>query len=86
MPARDGTGPLGRGPRTGGGRGRCADGDLPPGRGRGGRCGWGRGRGTGYGRRGGAAQATDTTSRLMERIRDLEARLDARGAEPRRDA
>jgi hypothetical protein len=54
MPAGDSTGPLGRGPMTGRGAGRCAGYDVPgfanfaPGRGLG--LGWGRGRGWGVGR------------------------------------
>ncbi|MFH1479239.1 MAG: DUF5320 domain-containing protein [Candidatus Omnitrophota bacterium] len=42
MPGFNGTGPLGRGPMTGGGRGYCA---LPVGRGMGRGLGRGRGRG-----------------------------------------
>ena len=55
MPAGDGTGPRGMGPRTGRGAGYCAGYGLPgyanaiPGRGLG--MGWGRGRGGGWGRR-----------------------------------
>ena len=53
MPARDGTGPMGQGPASGGARGGCLDtgyGMTGWGRGRGG--GMGRGRGRGLGRRG----------------------------------
>jgi len=64
MPAGDGTGPQGLGPRTGRAAGYCAGYPSPgymnliPGRGRGGRGwgrghGWGRGRGFGWGWRGG---------------------------------
>ncbi len=54
MPAGDGTGPMGLGPRTGRGLGYCAGYGAPgymnpaPGRGLG--LGWGRGRGWGLGR------------------------------------
>jgi len=54
MPGFDGTGPMGQGPMTGGGRGDCAV-PVPGGQVRGG--GWGYGRGGrgrgGYGRRNG---------------------------------
>lgn len=56
MPGFDQTGPLGEGPMTGGGFGRCAPGDVPTdmqrrGLGRGGTpFGGGRGRGRGFGR------------------------------------
>lgn len=57
MPGRDGTGPMGQGPLTGGGRGPCAvepnDGDWEPGYGRGGGRGYGRGGGRRYGHGGG---------------------------------
>jgi hypothetical protein len=36
MPGRDGTGPMGCGPMTGGRRGFCGDATTPPGRGSGG--------------------------------------------------
>jgi hypothetical protein len=55
MPAGDGTGPMGMGPRTGRGAGYCAGYDAPgwanpfPGRG----FGFGRGGGRGWGGRGG---------------------------------
>ena len=52
MPAGDGTGPMGMGPRTGRGAGYCAGYDAPgyanPGPRMG--MGWGRGRGGGWGR------------------------------------
>lgn len=79
MPARDGTGPWGAGPRTGGGRGWCAvprgAGTVPAGfgfgrgwRGRGFRCGWvpwgGFGR-VGFGP-GGARRAAGPLSREEE--------------------
>jgi hypothetical protein len=56
MPGFDQTGPLGEGPMTGGGFGRCVAGDVPAdvqrrGLGRGGApFGGGRGRGRGFGR------------------------------------
>ena len=57
MPAGDGTGPRGMGPRTGRGAGYCAGNDAPgyanPGPGRGFGMSWGRGRGWGVGRGGG---------------------------------
>jgi predicted DNA-binding protein (UPF0251 family) len=68
MPRHDGTGPRGRGPRTGRGRGPCEKKETPQdanpqeaqpdefrgrGRGRGPGCGQGRRRGGGGGRRGG---------------------------------
>ncbi len=39
MPNRDGTGPEGRGARTGGGRGNCTNSSVPPRRGPGRRLG-----------------------------------------------
>jgi len=58
MPGLDRTGPVGAGPMTGGGFGRCNPRNRASGRGsvspgRGGRgSGWGRGYGRGFGRRG----------------------------------
>ena len=48
MPRKDGTGPDGKGPKTGRGRGPCKTGPSKPDT----RRGTGRGRGTGGGRRG----------------------------------
>ncbi len=84
MPRFDGTGPHGNGPRTGGGRGDCAPGEVrgagragrPFGGGRG-RC-WGGGRRAGFGRAqtiGAAAPETDTQS-LKARADALEAELE----------
>ena len=55
MPRGDGTGPMGKGPMTGRGRGYCAGYNMPgfmnPGFGYGGMgMGWGRGFGRGWGR------------------------------------
>lgn len=47
MPGGDGTGPIGMGPMTGGGRGFCAGANSPR---RFFGLGWGRGRGAGFGR------------------------------------
>lgn len=49
MPNRDGTGPEGKGPKTGRGMGNCDSGEKPAGRPR--RAGGGRGRGQMQGRR-----------------------------------
>ncbi len=51
MPYRDGTGPEGKGPKTGRQMGNCADAQPQFGFGRGrGFFGWGRGLGRGFGR------------------------------------
>jgi hypothetical protein len=49
MPYRDGTGPLGEGPKTGWGRGDCADDNVRNERGFGFGFGFGRGRGRRFG-------------------------------------
>ena len=69
MPRFDGTGPMGQGPMTGGGRGTCRGGMNS---GFGGRCGrgLGMGRGAGFCRRTG----TDRQS-LLERKQTLEEEL-----------
>ncbi len=85
MPGFDGTGPMGRGPMTGGGFGYCATSAAPAGNnvlrgaGRGGRpWGGGRGRcfggGRGGGRRGLAEQETAT---LGAQMTDINSRLAA---------
>ena len=50
MPGGDGTGPRGKGPMTGGGLGRCAEGAWPNQGNDRPRQGRGRGRGRGFGR------------------------------------
>ena len=55
MPLRDGTGPLGKGPKTGHGAGNCVSTDKAQpgfGAGRGRACGRGCGRGPGFGQAG----------------------------------
>jgi hypothetical protein len=79
MPGFDRTGPMGNGPMTGGGFGRC---------GGGGRVGFGRGAGRGYGRGRGACRRfrdsgsgffggarMDSTSDLQVYAEDLESEL-----------
>ncbi|WP_005032518.1 DUF5320 domain-containing protein [Holophaga foetida] len=80
MPNRNGSGPMGAGPRTGRGLGRCAPGAeaLPQGRGTG--RGGGRGRcGRFFGRRAfdetGGPTAGDSVSMLEREAQELEARL-----------
>ena len=51
MPYGDGTGPQGRGPRTGRGLGNCPPNSNQPQYGQGYGQGFGRGRGRGFGRR-----------------------------------
>ena len=72
MPRFDGTGPMGQGPMTGGGRGMCQSG-RGMGSGQGGRCGFGRGmgRGAGFCRR-----TADNGQSLAERKQMLEAELE----------
>ena len=85
MPGRDGTGPMGYGPMTGGRRGFCGDAAMSPGR------GGGRGRRnqfyatglTGWQRAQADAQATaptsdapDALSRLDEKLTQVLERLD----------
>lgn len=53
MPFGDGTGPLGKGPRTGRGAGLCSGMDFPGWLSRGGMCGRGRGGGRWRNRQGG---------------------------------
>jgi len=90
MPRNDGTGPMGMGPRTGGGFGRCGknaatDTTVQNGAGRGGSPqGGGRGRcfggGRGAGRHGFAAQAItpeQETATLGSQIADISRRLTA---------
>ena len=78
MPGMDGTGPLGQGPMTGGGFGRCNPNADPAAYG-----GRGMGRGRGYRRyyRRNFNQAADTTGAGTT---ELEKRLDALSAENER--
>lgn len=76
MPNRNGSGPMGAGPRTGRGLGRCTQGAEAPPQGRGG----GRGRcGRFFGRRAfgeaGGPTAGDSVSMLEREAQELEARL-----------
>ena len=74
MPRFDGTGPMGQGPMTGGGRGRCTGGagfGYGAGYGRG--CGWGRG--AGFCRRvgfGGRMPLSDRKAMLEEELKEVE--------------
>lgn len=82
MPGYDGTGPLGQGPLSGGGWGRCRGGQAGPGRGYG--RGYGRGRGSarpwgpGYQARWDAVEPVEPASdELMDRLDRLEDQLAA---------
>ena len=68
MPGRNGTGPMGAGPRTGGGFGYCAGG---------GRRSFGRGGGRGFGQRSWAQQPAveDEKTFLKNEIKSLEEQL-----------
>ncbi len=74
MPNRNGTGPMGNGPMSGRGMGRC-----------GGGRGAGQGRGMGLGRRGafplasGNEAAADEVQALKDRIAELEKKLGGTG-------
>ncbi|AOY59433.1 MULTISPECIES: DUF5320 domain-containing protein [Desulfococcus] len=82
MPGYDGTGPIGRGPMTGGGRGFCNTGQPYIRRGvggrtfgRGGRCfgfGLGHGWGAGRGRGGSPFPAGWSSARTMSKAEELE--------------
>jgi hypothetical protein len=87
MPGRDGTGPLGQGAMTGGGRGWCSGGGAGRGPGRGLGRGAGGGRGPGRGRgfgpwwrldqeeSGGADSLAKIADRMSEVLRELENRV-----------
>ena len=77
MPGRDGTGPTGMGPMSGGGRGFCAVpvSDNRPGL-LGRRC-FGRGNGRGYGNAYFAPGAIDEAGMLKEQLMMIQERLEA---------
>jgi hypothetical protein len=77
MPGRDGTGPMGMGPMSGGGRGFCAVpvSDIRPGP-LGRRC-FGRGNGRGFGNAYFAPGAIDEVSVLKEQLKMIQERLEA---------
>jgi Family of unknown function (DUF5320) len=86
MPGRDGTGPMGCGPMTGGRRGVCGDAAMPPGRGSGrgrrnqfyatGLTGWQRAAQAGAQAPAPASDAPDALSRLDEKLTQVLERLD----------
>lgn len=88
MPGFDGTGPLGQGPRTGGGFGRCNSEDFQPtgramGRGFRGGCRGGRGMGRGAGRGIGMEQMAGAPVNDSEALSLRLARLEAEAADIR---
>ncbi len=86
MPGRDGTGPMGYGPMTGGRRGFCGDAAMPPGRGGGrgwrnqfyatGLTGWQRAAQAGAEATAPTSDAPDALSRLDEKLTQVLERLD----------
>jgi hypothetical protein len=86
MPGRDGTGPMGYGPMTGGRRGFCCDAAVPPGRGGGrgrrnqfyatGLTGWQRAAQADAQAPAPTSDAPDALSRVEEKLTQVLERLD----------
>ena len=72
MPGRDGTGPMGQGPKTGLGRGNCNDANIS----NGGWFGFGRGRGRGFGAGRGLGWRWNTSGQYQNEENYLKSSID----------